>query len=205
MAFNNSNYGNNFNNNNNNGGEKKKTNFKVGPHIYGTDGMLDVSIWNSDKGGAYAIMSIKAAIGKDPSTGANAYEQKMSGELPSIFLNMEKLCAVLDFLKNVPAKEMNDTFDTGRGASVTFQGSDADVKITINNQKTGTRTITLTPTQSSPTHSSHACIKILTDLLEICYEFAKRAKLDDTITSKINEGNDMSAAIVPTNDEVPFN
>ena len=68
---------NQFNNGNsgmNQGGEKKKTNFRVGK-VYGTDGTIDVSIWNSDKGGVYAILSCKAAVGKDPSTGANVYEQ----------------------------------------------------------------------------------------------------------------------------------
>ena len=61
MAFNN--FNGNFNNNSNNGGEpKKKSNFRVGK-LYGSDGILDVSVWNSDKGGVYCILNIKQAVG----------------------------------------------------------------------------------------------------------------------------------------------
>ena len=39
----------------NNSGEKKKTNFRVG-RVYATDGTVDVSVWNSDKGGCFCIL-----------------------------------------------------------------------------------------------------------------------------------------------------
>ena len=79
---------NNFNNmNNNQGGEKKKTNFRIGK-IWGADGQLDVSVWVADTG-ARTILSIKSAVGKDPSTGNNVYEQKMPNELPRFFMNID--------------------------------------------------------------------------------------------------------------------
>ena len=130
---------NGFNNGNlSNNGEKKKTNFKVGK-IYGTDGTLDVSVWNSDKGGCYGIISARAAIGKDPSTGANAYEQKMSGELPSIFMNVELMRALVDGLKAQDPGTLNVSLDTKRGASMTIIGAGNSVKITIDNKKTHSR------------------------------------------------------------------
>lgn len=175
MAFQQTNY-NGSNNSMNQGGEKKKTNFRVGK-VYGTDGTIDVSIWNSDKGGVYAILSCKAAVGKDPSTGANVYEQKMSGELPSIFMNMELVCAFLEITKVADPSTMNISIDTKRGSKMSVVGSGSDVKITIDNTKTGTRTITLaaTPVGSG---NIHANFKNLCKMLEICYKKAIHNKLD---------------------------
>lgn len=171
---------NQFNNGNsgmNQGGEKKKTNFRVGK-VYGTDGTIDVSIWNSDKGGVYAILSCKAAVGKDPSTGANVYEQKMSGELPSIFMNMELVCAFLEGVKIVPdLNNINMTIDTRRGSKMSITGTGNAIKITIDNQKTGTRTITLESTPIGNDHV-HANFKNMIKMLEICYKKAIVNKLD---------------------------
>ena len=66
-----------------NQGEKKRTNFPLGRAIYGTDAQLKLSIWNSDSA-MYTIFSIAQAVGKDPSTGANVYEQKAPNELPRV-------------------------------------------------------------------------------------------------------------------------
>ena len=78
---------NNFNNTNNQNGDKKKTNFRIGK-IWGSDGQIDVSVWVADTG-ARTILSIKSAVGKDPSTGNNVYEQKMPNELPRFFMNLD--------------------------------------------------------------------------------------------------------------------
>ena len=191
---------NGFNNGNlSNNGEKKKTNFKVGK-IYGTDGTLDVSVWNSDKGGCYGIISARAAIGKDPSTGANAYEQKMSGELPSIFMNVELMRALVDGLKAQDPGTLNVSLDTKRGASMTIIGAGNSVKITIDNKKTGTRTITLDAVPVG-NKNIHANFLNLIDMLDICFKKAIRNKLDPEEFS-MAVGGDTNGETNP--DEAPF-
>ena len=191
---------NGFNNGNlSNNGEKKKTNFKVGK-IYGTDGTLDVSVWNSDKGGCYGIISARAAIGKDPSTGANAYEQKMSGELPSIFMNVELMRALVDGLKAQDPGTLNVSLDTKRGASMTIIGTGNSVKITIDNKKTGTRTITLDAVPVG-NKNIHANFLNLIDMLDICFKKAIRNKLDPEEFS-MAVGGDTNGETNP--DEAPF-
>lgn len=182
------------NNTNNQGGEKKKSNFRVG-RIYGTDGTIDVSIWNSDKGGVYTILSIKSAVGKDPSTGANVYEQKMSGELPSIFMNLELIRAFLDGVKGHDVATLNFTIDTKRGSKLTMQGSDDAVKITIENQKTGTRTITLDAVPIGNVNV-HANVLNLISMIEICFKKALSNKLDP---------EEFAMAVNTDDTEVPFN
>jgi hypothetical protein len=175
MAFvQNNNYG---VNNNNGGGEKKKTNFRVGK-VYGIDGIIDVSVWNSDKGGVYTIMSIKAAVGKDPSTGGNVYEQKMSGELPSIFMNADILRAIIEGVKGCKDYgTINASIDTKRGSKMSIVGNGNQIKITIDNQKTGTRTCTLESLQVG-TSTIHSSFLNLMSLLDICFKKAIRNKLD---------------------------
>lgn len=182
------------NNTNNQGGEKKKSNFRVG-RIYGTDGIIDVSIWNSDKGGVYTILSIKSAVGKDPSTGANVYEQKMSGELPSIFMNLELIRAFLDGVKGLDVATLNFTIDTKRGSKLTMQGSADAVKITIENQKTGTRTITLDAVPIGNVNV-HANVLNLISMIEICFKKALSNKLDP---------EEFAMAVNTDDTEVPFN
>lgn len=201
MAFNNSNYGNGGYNNNNNGGEKKKTNFRVG-RIYGSDGILEVSVWNSDKGGIYGIMSIKTAVGKDPASGMNVYEQKMSGELPSIFMNVELLRVLMEYLKMTPVERLSGELDTGRGATMSIQGSGNEVKITINNQKTGTRTITLKALTIGDKNINASMLNLI-DYITICWKHAKLAKIDAEEFSKaLSDGNEEAASDAS---EVPFN
>lgn len=163
-------------NNNNQNGEKKKSNFRVGK-IYGADGTIDIGVWNSDKGGCYAIMSIKAAVGKDPSTGGNVYEQKMSGELPSICMNLSKIRVFLEAVKDQDPGTLNTVIDTERGAKLTIVGSGSSVKLTIDNQKTGTRTVTLNASPAGYTNI-HADFKNLVDMIDICFKKAIRSKLD---------------------------
>lgn len=175
MAFNNSNYGNFNNNNSNNGGEpKKKSNFRVGK-LYGSDGILDVSVWNSDKGGVYCILNIKQAVGKDPSTGMNVYEQKMPNELPSVFMNVEAVRTVLEYLKMTPVDQLNGKYDAGQ-SSIEFTSSGADVKITLNG-KAGTRTITLKANTIGNKNINSSMLNLI-DFLEIGFKYTKLAKLD---------------------------
>lgn len=175
MAFMNNNGG--FNNsNNNNGGDKKKVNFRVG-RVYGEDGILDISIWNSDKGGTYAVMSIKAAIGKDPSTGMNAYEQKMSGELPSCFMNTENVCAVIMAMEKQNPENVKIDLNFGR-SSLKMIGSGDTYKIVIDNQKNGSRTITMKAIQVNDSDKMHASYRIILEHLKLCYKKSLRAKVD---------------------------
>lgn len=174
MAFQQNNFA--QSNQSNQQGEKKKTNFRVGK-IYGTDGTMDVSIWNSDKGGCYCVLSIKAAIGKDPSTGGNVYEQKMSSELPSIFMNTEIVRTLIESMKSQKPETIETSIDTGRGAKMSITGDGNSVKITIENQKTGNRTITFDAVPTGTT-SVHANFLNLVDMLSICHKKAIMNKLD---------------------------
>lgn len=164
--------------NNNQGGEKKKSNFRVGK-LYGSDGTLDVSVWNSDKGGCYTILSIKSAVGKDPSTGANVYEQKMSGELPSVIMNLENLRALIEGIKtaNNDLGNINVSIDTKRGSTISIVGAGSNIKLTVNNQKTGTRSLTF---EGTPVGNSivHANFMNLACMLDICFKKAIFNKLD---------------------------
>jgi len=179
---------NQFSANNNQGGEKKKTNFRVGK-VYGSDGTVDVSIWNSDKGGCYTILSTKAAVGKDPSTGANVYEQKMSGELPSIFMNLEIVRAFLDGVKGIDPGTLNISLDTKRGSKMTIIGSGSSVKLTIDNQKTGSRTITFDAVTVGP-KNIHANFNNLVDMISICFKKAIHNKLDPEEFSAVLSGEE---------------
>lgn len=190
MAFNQTN---SFNQSAPQTGEKKKTNFKVGK-IYGSDGTMDVSVWNSEKGGCYCIFSIKAAIGKDPSTGANAYEQKMNSELPSIFMNTEIVRALIETIKTQKPDTVNAVIDTGRGAKLTIVGAGNSVKFTIDNQKTGTRNMTLDAVQTGPTNYVHANYLNLIDMIDICLKKAIRNKLNPdefgmAVATEIEDGD----------------
>ena len=172
MPFQQSNYN---GNNMNNGGEKKKTNFRVG-RIYGGDGIMDVSIWKSDSA-TYAILQIKQAIGKDPSTGRDSYEQKAPNELPRMFLNSEGVRALYDFCKDTDPTTMHATLDPGRGTKITLDGSPANVKITIEDQKKGTRSITLNATPIGG-RNIHATWNNFLSMLQQCVNKSVFAKLD---------------------------
>lgn len=173
MSFNNNN---NFNNSGNQGGEKKKTNFRIGK-IWGSDGQLDVSMWLSDTG-ARTILSIKSAVGKDPSTGANVLEQKMPNELPRFFLAANMMKAVIDAVSATPdLGKISLTVDKGNNNKLTVMGQGNQIKITIDSQKQGSRTITLDGVMVSG-NCVHADFLVLVDYLKICYKKAITAKLD---------------------------
>lgn len=174
MAFQNG-----YNNNNgaSQGGEKKKANFRVG-RIYGADGILDVSVWNSDKGGVYTVMNIKSAIGKDPSTGATVYQNKMSCELPSVYMNLDLTRTFVECVKDKDPSTLNFTIDTKRGSKITVIGSPTDVKITIENQKNGgnaTVSLDAIPVGSG---SVQAKFNNLVDFVNVCFTKSLMNKLD---------------------------
>lgn len=161
----------------NQGGEqKKKSNFRIN-RVYGSDGQIDVSVWNSDKGGCYTILSMKAAIGKDPTTGSNVYEQKMSGELPSICMNSEILFALLEAVKDADPATLNASVDTKRGAKMSIVGQGTSIKITVDNTKTGSRTITLDAVPVG-TKNIHANWELLKKFLSIGLSKSIHNKLD---------------------------
>lgn len=176
MAFMNNNNG--FNNQNNNNGEpKKKTNFRVGRRIVGDDGALTISTWNSDRGGVFTVLSIVSAVGKDPSTGAPVYEQKAPNELPSIYMSTDNICALkLAMEETKDPGAVNFTIESGRN-KITFAGTGTGYKITIENQKTGSRTLTLKgiPVLEATVYPSW---KMLKDRVDICYKKSNLAGVD---------------------------
>lgn len=196
----------NFNQNNNNqgGGQegiKPKSNFRVGK-IYGSDGICDISIWKSEKGGGvYGILSIKSAVGKDPSNGGNVYEQKMTSELPSIFLNAELLRAIVEYTKNKEVSTIDMLIDTKRNSKLTIKGSAAEVRMTIENQKTGSRTITI-PAISVGMDMVHANFLNMIDFIDICLKKAIRNKLDPNEFGMVVGGDESSEG--SSADDSPF-
>lgn len=176
-----------FNNaNNNGGGEKKKSNFRVGK-LYGDDGIMDITVWKSDTG-IFTILSIKASVGKDPSTGAPVYEQKAPNELPRVFLNGSKLCTLIEAMtKNDPAKA-NFTLD-GR-SKITFQATSGAVKVTINDPKNGDRTVTF-PSVTCADATIFAEYSMMIEYLKMCYRKMLTNKLDpEEFAAVINTSND---------------
>lgn len=200
MAFNNNNNFNNsgYNNNNNQGDvEKKKTNFRIG-RIYGSDGILDVVTWISDTG-VRGIFSIKSAVGKDPSTGNNVYEQKKPNELPRFFMTASQMNALIECIETAPdLGAINIVFPKPSGDKLTIVGQGSQIKITIEHSKTGSRTITL-ESVSLNNKNIHADFKILLDYLKIIYKKAIYNKLDPEEFGMVAQSESSS-----DNEDVPF-
>lgn len=181
MAFNNYQGNNGYNQGGNQDGEKKKTNFAVGI-IKGNDAKMNVSIWKSDKGSIYTVMRVTAVAGKDPSTGMPVYVQKMSNELPAVYLDNTKvklLVSVLsDALANNKLGELSGTIDCGK-SKLTIAGSGSSIVFTIDNQKTGPGTITIPATQVG-SKNYYDQIEVLIDILDkICYNKGLYNRLDE--------------------------
>lgn len=167
---------NNFNNSNNQTGDKKKTNFRIGK-IWGSDGQLDVSIWVVDTG-PRTILSIKSAVGKDPSTGNNVYEQKMPNELPRFFMNVDLSRAFIEAVEDTQdLGAINIVLDKGGNNKLTVVGQGNSIKMTIDSAKQGSRTITF---DSTPVGSKniHASFKNLVEYIKFGYKKALTNKLD---------------------------
>lgn len=166
---------NNFNSTNQNG-DKRKTNFRLGK-VWGSDGQLDISVWIADTG-VRAILSIKSAVGKDPSTGANVLEQKMPNELPRYFMNMDLLRAFIDVVDDTSdLGTLNIILDKGAAGKLTIIGQGNTIKMTIDSQKQGSRTITF-DSVAVGNKNIHASFKNLVEYLKIAYKKALTNKLD---------------------------
>lgn len=176
MPFQNSSNG--FNNQNNSQGEKKRTNFPVG-RLFATDAVMDIRVWVTDSS-VFTIFSAKQAVGKDPSTGANVYEQKMPNELPRIFLNPEFLRAFLEAAKSLDAATGATgtiTISPKKGSKMTVDiSATGQVKITLESDK-GTRTATFEPIPCGST-TINASWKNLIALCEVAMKKGLYAKLD---------------------------
>ena len=158
---------NNFNANQNNGGEKKKTNFRLGK-IWGSDGQMDVSVWVADTG-VRAILTIKQAVGKDPSTGASVLEQKQPSELPRYFLNADYIRAILAANERLT--------DPGSVNIVIDKGQNGGKLSIIGSPKNGSRTMTL-DSVSVGSDNIHAGYLNLIEYLKIALKKAMTQKLD---------------------------
>ena len=167
----------NFNGGNSNQtGDKKKTNFPVG-RLFGSDAVMNISVWNSDSA-VYTILSIKQAVGKDPSTGANVYEQKAPNELPRVFLNPENLRAFIERAKDIDQNNINFTLPLKNGSKATVVGSaTGQIKITLETEKQGSRTVTFEAIPVGST-SINASWKNMIALLDVAMKKALFAKLD---------------------------
>ena len=160
----------------NNGGEaKKRTNFPIGK-IRSEDGFMNIGIWNSDKGSTFVTINIKGAIGKDPSTGSVAYEQKMNGELPSAVINMECLQGTIMALKATKPEEANLKINYGK-SSLTFVGSANGVKVTVESGK-GTRSMTFAAMPVGPMNV-YPAYELFIEYLKIGMSKMKFQKLDE--------------------------
>lgn len=174
MPFQNSN---GFNNQNGSQqGEKKRTNFPVG-RLYATDAIMNITVWVSDSS-VYTIFSMKQAVGKDPSTNANVYEQKMPNELPRIFMNPEFLRAFLEAAKQIDITK-GGTFKVSpkRGSTMTVTGTTTgQVKITLETEK-GSRTATFEPIPCGDVNINSSWKNLIT-LCEVALKKGLFAKLD---------------------------
>lgn len=172
MAFNNNNFG---NSGNNQGGDKKKTNFKIGK-IWGADGVLEVSVWVADTG-VRSILSIKSAVGKDPSTGNNVLEQKMPNELPRFFMDAPLMNSLFTCVNALDIGTANIVIDKGNNNKLSIVGQGNQIKITIDSAKCGSRTITLDALVING-KAIHGHFNTLIEYLKIAYKKAITNKLD---------------------------
>lgn len=132
---------NSFNNGGNNSSdEKQRTNFSFGK-LKQSDGRLDVGIWVNQYG-ISAKFIIRQQCGKDPSTGANLYENKSPADLPQGFLDREKMRLFIDIIEENKYQNLNFKLPGNTTIAVASEGN--NVKITLNNTKNNeNRTITL--------------------------------------------------------------
>lgn len=134
----------NYANQNQSSGDKKRTNFPVG-RLFGSDAKMNVTIWNSDSA-VYTIIAIAQSVGKDPTTGANVYEQKAPNELPRVFLNPENLETLLLGMNDI---DINGTtthvLPLKNGSKLTIAVNNGKVTLTTETQKQGSRSITFEP------------------------------------------------------------
>ena len=193
MAFQTSN---GFNNQNtNSSGEKKKTNFRMG-RLYASDAIVEISVWNSDSA-VYTIFTAKQAIGKDPSTSANVYEQKMPNELPRVFMNPDYLRALLVTLKKADPNNVNISVSPKHGSKITITGNNGQLKIALETEKQGNRTATFEPISCGSSNVNAAWYNMI-ELLDVAMKKALYAKLDpDEFANALAGANSNNEEEVP--------
>lgn len=192
---------NNFNggfggNNQNNGGDKPRTNFPINS-VYGSDGKIDISIWISTSS-VYTRIGIKQVIGKNPTTGATTYASGLNSQLPSCMLSPSNACAFLEATENVDASTLNFTLECKKGISIAVQGSPTQIKITVNNEKTGPGVVTLNAITVGD-KNIHADWKNFLKYIRIGYNKAITNKLDPEVFAAEFGGDSDSS-----DDSVPF-
>ncbi len=181
MPFQNSNFGGNSNNQQQDG-EKKKTNFRLG-RFYGSDAILEVTVWISNSS-VNTILQIKSAVGKDPSTGQNVYENKGPMEIPRVFLKPDQLRLFIDYIKT------HDSIDwsPSDNSHITITGiNNGDIKITIAEKKhPQPRTITFPAIPVSNGNVQNGNWENILTILDIALDRALLIKLNPDAFSDAN-------------------
>lgn len=176
MAFMQSNQG--FNSNNT-GDTKKKSNLQVAK-IDTEDGRLTMTVWRSDRGGIYLVMSILKAVGKDPTTGRVLYEQKMPNEVPAIYLARKGADSLYECvnMQNVQGDAtLRCQVKSDRGDLLTVEPRDGGLYLMIENTKTGVAGMTFKPVPCGVANI-HADWKMLRDMVAVAVHKLKYDKLD---------------------------
>ena len=146
MAFQQFQQGSNNQQSTNQTADGRKKNIKV-TSINCDNGRLNMTIWRSDRGGVYVVMTALAKVGNDPTTGIAMYEQKQPKDLPSIYLAGTDAVEVLDALKMIPwqgsTPSCSYTKTCGKNnntIAVTANGNEIELK--INTPNIGDRSVT---------------------------------------------------------------
>lgn len=126
---------------NNNQAPAEKTNFPVG-RVYGSDGLINFSLWKSKNNALYTSIQLKQQIGKDPN-GRVTYESGMSKDIPSILLRVDQARCLYELFNNTPPEQINYTYkQEDYGTEMTVTGSTSGVVVSVTN-KVGTRKVTI--------------------------------------------------------------
>lgn len=185
-------YGNNNFNNNNQTGDKPRTNFRFG-RIKQTDGTIEFAVWVSDYG-ITAKMVIKQAVGKDPSNGSILYENKSPVELPTAYLDREKMRQFIEILEQNNYQNINFGM-SGMNNSFQVASDGNNFKITITNTKNNdTRSITLEGTNING-KVINAPMMTIVSWMKLAYKKSLTCRVEDLVADSAQEGS---------NEEAPF-
>ena len=150
---------------------------------------MEITTWNADTG-TRAILCITRAIGKDPDTGASTYEQKKPSELPRFFMNADLLRAFIERCDGKDPSTISFVMDRGKSGKLTVEGSEANVKMTIESAKSGTRSITIGAINLGGSYV-HAGFKNMIDLMKVAHKKALYSKIDmDEFAVALPNGNE---------------
>lgn len=149
MSYNNFSQNNNFNGNNQQNGEQKpKENFNI-VKIYATGGRVNLSMWTPSTG-SKGIIRIEQSVGKDPSTGADIFENRMPSELPGFFLNQEDANVINEVISRTAPDYTNlnlDKYKKANGDTISIVNTGNAIKLDIHSEKKGDRTATFSGVQ----------------------------------------------------------